>query len=418
MPPDCIRGYVMRSIIVIGGGAAGLMAAGTAAKNGNSVTIIEKNDILGKKMLITGKGRCNITNACEDTEELIKNMTKNSSFMYSAFYGFTNLQTIEFFNEIGVETKVERGNRVFPVSDKSKTVVDALVKWAKSQGVRIIYDTVLNLVSDGNLVKGVNCKNKGEILCDCVILATGGVSYPRTGSTGDGYKWVMELGHKVNSPVASLVPLDTVEEWSYSLAGLSLKNIEITVTNEKNKKVYTDFGEMMFTHTGITGPVVLSASAHLRPMEYGKYRVKIDLKPALSEKQLDERIQRDFAKNLNKNLDNSLDELLPKNLIVPIINLAEIDGKKKVNSITKEERQKLGYAIKNIILTVSDFAPIEQAIITSGGVAVNEIDPGTMESKLVKNLYFAGEIIDVDAYTGGFNLQIAFSTGYAAGMSV
>ena len=408
----------MRNIIVIGGGAAGLMAAGTAANNGNKVTIIEKNEVLGRKMLITGKGRCNITNACEDTEELIKNMTKNASFMYSSFYSFTNLQTIEFFNELGVETKVERGNRVFPVSDKSKTVVDALSNWAKSQGVKVINDTVLNLVSEGNMVKGVRLKNKGELLCDCVILATGGVSYPRTGSTGDGYEWAKKLGHKINEPIPSLVPLDTVEEWSYSLAGLSLKNIEITVLNEKNKKVYTDFGEMMFTHTGITGPVVLSASAHLRPMEYGKYKVKIDLKPALSEKQLDERITRDFSKYLNKNLDNALDELLPKNLIEPIISLAGIDGKKKVNSITKEERQKLGFAIKNIMLTVSDFAPIEQAIITSGGVAVNEIDPGTMESKLVKNLYFAGEIIDVDAYTGGFNLQIAFSTGYAAGMSV
>ncbi len=408
----------MRKIIVIGGGAAGLMAAGTAAKNGNSVTIIEKNKMLGKKMLITGKGRCNITNACEDTEELINNMTKNSSFMYSAFYGFTNLQTIEFFEGIGVKTKVERGNRVFPVSDKSQTVVDALISWAKNCGVHTVHDTVRDIARHGDMVTGVICENRGLLECDSVIIATGGVSYPKTGSTGDGYKWAKSLGHKIIPPSPSLVPLDTVEDWSFPLAGLSLRNISIKVLNEKGKKVYTDFGEMMFTHTGITGPVILSASAHLRPMEEGKYKVVIDLKPALSEKQLDERIRRDFDKNINKNLDNALDELLPKNLITPIIELSGIDPKKKVNSVTKAERAALLSTIKNLILTVKDFAPIEQAIITSGGVNVNEIDPGTMESKLVKNLYFAGEVIDVDAYTGGFNLQIAFSTGYAAGMSV
>ena len=408
----------MRNIIVIGGGPAGLMAAGTAAKNGNNVTLIEKNDIVGKKLLITGKGRCNITNACEDTEELIKNMTKNGSFMYSAFYSFTNLQTIEFFESIGVKTKVERGNRVFPESDKSKTVADALLKWCKDCGVKVVFDTVLGLISEKDMVKGVMLEKRGNFLCDSVILATGGVSYPRTGSTGDGYKWAKKLGHTIVEPMPSLVPLDTKEEWSFSLAGLSLRNIGIAFYNEKNKKVYSDFGEMMFTHTGLTGPVILSASAHLRPMDTGKYRAEIDLKPALSEKQLDERLQRDFAKNLNKNLDNALDELLPKNLIEPIISLSGLDGKKKVNSVTKEERHSLLGTIKCLKFTVLDFAPIEQAIITSGGVSVKEIDPGTMESKLAKNLYFAGEIIDVDAYTGGFNLQVAFSTGYVAGSSV
>lgn len=408
----------MRNIIVIGGGPAGIMAAGTAAKNGNNVILIEKNDIVGKKLLITGKGRCNITNACEDTEELINNMTKNGSFMYSAFYSFTNLQTIEFFEGIGVKTKVERGNRVFPESDKSKTVADALLKWVKGCGVKIIFDTVLGLISEIDMVKGVMLKNRGNLPCDSVILATGGVSYPRTGSTGDGYKWAKKLGHTIVEPTPSLVPLDTKEEWSFSLAGLSLKNIAIDFYNGKNKKVYSDFGEMMFTHTGLTGPVILSASAHLRPMEEEKYRAEIDLKPALSEKQLDERLQRDFAKNLNKNLDNALDELLPKNLIEPIISLSGLDGKKKVNSVTKEERRSLLETIKCLKFTVLDFAPIEQAIITSGGVSVKEIDPSTMESKLVKNLYFAGEIIDVDAYTGGFNLQVAFSTGYVAGSSV
>ncbi len=404
--------------MVIGGGAAGLMAAGTAAKNGNKVTIIEKNKILGKKILITGKGRCNITNACEDTEELINNVTRNAPFMYSAFYGFTNLQTIEFFESIGVKTKVERGNRVFPESDKSQTVVDALLKWVKDLGVRIIHDTVRDLSHHNNTVNGVVCENRGLIKCDSVIIATGGVSYPKTGSTGDGYKWAKALGHKIVPPSPSLVPLDTEEEWGFALAGLSLRNVGVKFINEKNKKVYTDFGEMMFTHTGITGPVILSASAHLRPMERGKYKVLIDLKPALDNKQLDERIQRDFAKSLNKNLDNSLDELLPKNLIAPVISLSGVDPKKKVNSITKEERTALLETIKEIKLTIKNFAPIEQAIITSGGIDVNEIDPSTMESKLVKSLYFAGEIIDVDAYTGGFNLQIAFSTGYAAGMSV
>lgn len=408
----------MRKIIIIGGGAAGLMAAGTAAKNGNAVTIIEKNKIVGKKMLITGKGRCNITNACEDTEELIRNMTKNAPFMYSAFYGFSNLDTIEFFESLGVKTKVERGGRVFPMSDKSQTVVDALLKWVKECGVKIVCDKVLSLAREGDRVFGVVCEKRGIMECDSVILATGGVSYPRTGSTGDGYKFAVSAGHKISPPTASLVPLETEEEWSFPLAGLSLRNVSIKILNEKNKKVYEDFGEMMFTHTGITGPVVLSASAHLRPMERGKYHAVIDLKPALSEEKLDERLVRDFSKNLNKNLDNALDELLPKSLISPIVALSGIDPKKKVNSITKKERSALLGAIKGIKLTICGFAPIEQAIITSGGVDVNEIDPSTMESKIVKNLYFAGEIIDVDAYTGGFNLQIAFSTGYAAGMSV
>ncbi|MBR2917069.1 MAG: NAD(P)/FAD-dependent oxidoreductase [Clostridia bacterium] len=394
------------------------MAAGTAAKNGNNVTLIEKNDIVGKKLLITGRGRCNITNACEDVEELINNVTTNGSFMYSAFYGFTNHDTIEFFNSIGVKTKVERGNRVFPESDKSKTVADALENWVKKCGVKIVFDTVLDLISEKDMVKGVILKNRGKLFSDSVIIATGGVSYPKTGSTGDGYKWAKKLGHTIVEPKPSLAPLDTKEEWSFKLAGLSLKNISIKFFNEKNKKVYEDFGEMMFTHTGLTGPVVLSASANLQPMESEKYRAEIDLKPALSEKQLDERIQRDFAKNLNKNLDNALDELLPKNLIAPIISLSGLDGKKKVNSVTKEERRILMENIKHLKFTILDFGPIDQAIVTSGGISVNEIDPGTMESKVVKNLYFAGEVIDVDAYTGGFNLQVAFSTGYVAGSSV
>ncbi len=404
-------------VIVIGGGAAGLMAAGTAAGNGKSVLLIEKNRILGKKMLITGKGRCNITNACDDVEELIKNVTKNSSFLYSSFYGFSNHDTIDFFKEIGVETKVERGNRVFPVSDKSLTVVDALVRWVKKSGVRIFHDKVLDIASENGSVQGVITEKNNLIKADSVVLATGGMSYQTTGSTGDGYKFAENLGHSVTDIFPSLVPLEVEEQWAYELMGLSLKNIEITVYNEKNKKIYNDFGEMMFAHFGLTGPVILSASAHMRPMSEGKFKVCIDLKPALDESQLDVRILKDFQKYSNKDFANSLNDLLPSGLIKTIVELSRIDAHKKVNSVTKEERTRLVNLLKKLELNVRGFCPIEQAIITSGGICVKEIDPSTMESRLINGLYFAGEIIDVDAYTGGFNLQIAFSTGYAAGNS-
>ncbi len=403
-------------VIVIGGGAAGMMAAGTAAKRGLKVALIEKNRILGKKMLITGKGRCNITNACDEVEELIRNVTKNSSFLYSAFYGFTNLDTIEFFNGLGVETKVERGNRVFPVSDKSMTVVDALIRYIKKCGVEIIHDKVCEItVDDENHINGVITEKKGRIQASSVILATGGMSYTATGSTGDGYNFARALGHTVTEIIPSLVPVQVEEQWVYDLMGLSLRNIEITVYNEKNKKIYDDFGELMFAHFGLSGPVILSASAHMRPMESGKYKIKIDLKPALDEKQLDTRLIRDFQKYTNKDFCNALGDLLPSGLIDPIVELSGIDPHKKVNSVTREERQKLLGMIKGIELTVKDFCPIEQAIITSGGISVKEIDPSTMESKIISGLFFAGEIIDVDAYTGGFNLQIAFSTGVLAG---
>lgn len=402
-------------VIVVGGGAAGMMAALTAAKRNLGVLLIEKNRILGKKMLITGKGRCNITNACEDVEELIKNVTKNSSFLYSAFYEFTNQETIDFFNQIGVETKVERGNRVFPVSDKSTSVVNALEKELKRKGVKILCDKVKSVVTENDCAKGVLAEKNGKIEAKSVIIATGGVSYPATGSTGDGYEFAKSLGHTVTDIIPSLVPVEVEEKWPYDLMGLSLKNIEITVFNEKGKKVYDDFGELMFAHFGLSGPTVLSASAHMRPMENGKYKIVIDLKPALDEKQLGARILRDFAKYMNKDFVNSLSDLLPSGLIPPIVELSGIDPHKKVNSVTKEERQRLIKLIKGITLTVKGFCPIEQAIITSGGVAVKEIDPSTMESKKIKRLFFAGEIIDVDAYTGGFNLQIAFSTGVLAG---
>ena len=410
---------IKADVVVIGGGAAGLMAAGTAAERGKSVVLIEKNKILGKKLLITGKGRCNITNACEDVETLLENVTVNRSFLYSAFYGFTNDDTIKFFNDLGVETKIERGNRVFPVSDKSQSVVDALSVYVKKSGVKILHDTVLNILTDEDgCACGVETQKHGELSARSVIIATGGASYQGTGSTGDGYGWAKALGHTVTEIIPSLVPVTVEEKWAYDLMGLSLKNIEISVLNEKNKVIYKDFGEMLFAHFGLSGPVILSASAHMRPMESGKYRILLDLKPALDEKTLDARILRDFGKFSNRDFVNSLSELLPNGLIDIVVALSGIDPRKKVNSVTKEERKKLVSVIKGIDFNVTGFCSIEQAIITSGGISVKEINSSTMESKLVKGLYFAGEIIDVDAYTGGFNLQIAFSTGRLAGMSV
>ena len=404
-------------VVVIGGGAAGMMAAGTAASRKKRVILIEKNRILGKKMLITGKGRCNITNACEDVETLLENVTVNRSFLYSSFYGFTNEETIKFFNDLGVETKVERGNRVFPVSDKSSDVVEGLKRFLKKSGVKTVCDTVLDIVVDEQNVCGVVTQKYGRINAGVVIIATGGASYQGTGSTGDGYKFAQKLGHTVTDIIPSLVPVKVKESWAYELMGTSLKNIEITVLNSKNKKIYTDFGEMMFAHFGLSGPVVLSASAHMRPMKEDEYKIILDLKPALSEAELDSRIIRDFAKFSNRDFVNSLGELLPQKLIDVVVSLCGIDPRKKVNSITKEERKKLVSVLKGIEFKVIDFCPIEQAIITSGGINVKEIDASTMESKKIKGLFFAGEVIDVDAYTGGFNLQIAFSTGRLAGLS-
>lgn len=412
--------FKRKKVVVVGGGPAGMMAAGTAAKRGHNVKLIEQNKILGKKLLITGKGRCNVTNACDDVETLIQNVPTNSSFLYSAFYTLTNHQLIEFFNELGVETKVERGNRVFPKNDRSSDIVAAMHRYLTDNNVEIIHDRVDNILTekDGAVkVTGVECTKRGLIYCDCVIIATGGLSYQKTGSTGDGYYWAEELGHTICDLRPSLVPLKVKEEWVHDLAGLTLKNVEIKVKNSKNKIIYNDFGEMMFAHFGVTGPVILSASAHMRDMAHERYKIELDLKPALDEKQLDERIRRDFSQMLNKDFRNSLGGLLPKSLIGVIIELSGINPYKKVNSITKEERTKLARLLKCIELSVTDFCDIEQAIITSGGVDVKEINPSTMESKLVNGLYFAGEIIDVDAYTGGFNLQIAFSSGFLAGLS-
>ncbi len=404
-----------KRIIVIGGGAAGMMAAGTAAERGHNVALIEQNKMLGKKLMITGKGRCNITNACEDVETLLKNVITNNRFLYSAFYNFDNMQTIDFFENLGVKTKVERGGRVFPVSDKSGDVVSALRSYLIENDVEIINDKVCKIIAENNKVCGVECDKRGELRADSVILATGGASYPQTGSTGDGYIFAESLGHSTTPLRPSLVPIEVEEDFISSLVGLSLKNIAISVKNNKNKTIYSDFGEMMFAHFGLTGPVILSASAHMKDIEKENYKIHLDLKPALDEKQLDDRILRDFSANINKDFVNSLDALLPKALIPVVVELCQIDPHKKVNSVTAQERKRLTELLKNIEFNVTGLCPIKQAIITSGGINVREINPSTMESKLVSGLYFAGEIIDVDALTGGFNLQIAFSTGRLAG---
>ncbi len=404
-----------KKVIVIGGGASGMMAAGTAAKRGLNVVLIEKNKLLGKKLMITGKGRCNITNACDEVEDLLKNVITNRRFLYSAFYNFDNKQTIDFFESLGVKTKVERGGRVFPVSDKSTDVVSAMRKYLVENNVEIINDTVIDIKAENGIVIGVECENRGIIHSNSVVLATGGITYPATGSTGDGYTFAKRLGHTVTELLPSLVPLTVAEDWIDEVCGLSLKNIAITVKNSKGKSVYTDFGEMMFAHFGLTGPVILSASAHMKDIEKESYTLYLDLKPALDDKQLDDRILRDFSQNLNKDFVNSLGELLPKALIPRIVVLSGIDPHKKVNSVTANERKRLTELLKNIKFNITGFCGPEQAIITSGGISVKEINPSTMESKLISGLYFAGEIIDTDALTGGFNLQIAFSTGYLAG---
>lgn len=400
-------------IAVIGGGPAGIMAAATAASMGADALIIEKNSYLGKKMGISGKGRCNITNA-SDIRDFIQNIPVNGKFMHSAFYAFSNEDMIELLNRYGVETKVERGNRVFPVTDKAKTVVDALKKYAKDSGARAICDTVTDIkkTDDGFLLK---LENRGNLKADKVIIATGGASYPVTGSTGDGYRFAKNLGHTIVTPTPSLVPLTTKGDIARKMMGLFLKNIAITIKDAQGKKCYSDFGEMVFTHFGVSGPVILSASSHLRDFQNKKYTLSIDFKPALDEEALDKRLLRDFSGELNRDFVNSLDELLPKKAIPVIIELSGIPERKKVRDITRIERLGLVSLIKNFTLEITGTRPIAEAIITSGGVSVKEINPKTMESKLVPGLYFAGEIIDVDAYTGGYNLQIAYSTGYLAG---
>ncbi len=405
----------MYDVIVIGGGAAGMMAAGTAASYGKSVLVIEKNSMLGRKLLITGKGRCNVTN-CADVETMMKSITTNGRFLYSAFSKFDSSDTISFFEGLGVELKTERGGRVFPKSDKSSDITGALKAYLSMGGVKIENGEVISLSIDGGIVRGVTLRDGNFYEASSVIVACGGVSYPLTGSTGDGYRFAEAAGHTVIPPKPSLVPLNVKEPWVRSLQGLSLKNVQLNVY-KNGKSVFSDFGEMLFTHFGVSGPLVLSASCHMRDFSGAPYVISIDLKPALDEKTLDARLLRDFEKYANKNFSNALGDLLPSKLIPVVIELSGIDGGKTVNQVTREERSELMYILKNLEFTVTSPRPVDEAIVTSGGVCVKEVNPSTMESKLVKGLYFAGEVLDVDAYTGGYNLQIAFSTGYISGVS-
>lgn len=400
-------------IAVIGGGAAGMMAAIIAVKCGADVTLFEKNNKLGKKLAITGKGRCNITNNCSP-DEFMNNVPVNPKFLYTAINNFTPNDTIDYFETAGVKLKTERGNRVFPVSDNAFDIVDAMRRQCKC---KIIKEKVNSLIINNDKISGLTTDN-ADYMFDKVIVCTGGKSYPLTGSTGDGYKFAKQAGLEVTSLNPSLVPIEVVESWCKELQGLSLKNVSVNIIdNHSGKQIFNDFGEMLFTHFGLSGPIILSASAHMNNIVNCKYSVIIDLKPALDEKTLDNRLLSDFSKYINKNFSNSLDDLLPKKLIPVIIKLVGIDSYKKVNTITQEERRTLLNLIKRLTLTVKRFRPIDEAIITSGGVAVGELNPRTMESKKVVGLYFAGEVIDVDAYTGGFNLQIAFSTAYTAALA-
>lgn len=409
----------MANVIVIGGGAAGMMAAITAVSQGHNVTLFEKNEKLGKKLFITGKGRCNFTNA-GDAEDIFNSVVTNKKFLYSAFNGFSNYDTMGFFGELGLNFKVERGNRVFPSSDHSSDVIGALSRRMKQLGVKVELNTQVDEVIANNgefsAVKLTDAYNKKRtVSADKLIIATGGNSYQSTGSTGDGYRFAKSLGHEVTPILPALVPFIVKEEWERDLQGLSLKNVNVTIYDDK-KIVYSDFGEMLFTHFGVSGPTVLSASSYAAKIIKNRpLKLVIDLKPALDEQQLDERILRDFEEFKNKSFKNSLDKLLPKKLIPVIVELSKIEPDKKIHDITKQERMTLVKLIKNLTLTLTGLRGFNEAIITQGGVSVKQINPTTMESKLVKNVYFAGEVIDVDAVTGGFNLQIAWSTAYAAG---
>lgn len=403
--------------IIIGAGASGLFASIVAARNGKSVLLLEHSNKIGKKLLITGKGRCNITNN-SDNNEILKNIPVNSRFMYSSLNNFSSYDTMNFFEELGVKLKTERGNRVFPESDSAAEIVNALENEVKRLKVHVNFADVKELIIEENTVKGVKT-DKGDFLSDTVIVATGGKSYPGTGSTGDGYKFAKQAGHNVTKLNPSLVPLVTKEKYCADMMGLSLKNVVLTLKDKKeNKVIYTELGEMLFTHFGVSGPLVLSASSHIRKMEEDRYSLEIDLKPGLSEQQLDTRLLRDFSQYPNKDFANVLRKLLPAKMIPVIILLSGIQPEIKVNQITKQQRINFGKLVKCFPLTVKSFRPIEEAIITSGGVDVKEISPKNMESKLVSGLYFIGEVLDVDAYTGGFNLQIAFSTAYAAATNI
>ena len=413
-------------VIVIGGGPAGMMAAITAAKAGNQVTLLEKNKSLGKKLLITGKGRCNITSSLP-INDFIPNTPGNGRFLYSAFQNYSNDDIISMMEENGLNIKEERGNRIFPVTDKAEDVLKVFTKELKKANVNIMYEAnVSKILVENNAVVGVEINKKEKIYAEKIILATGGKSYPLTGSNGDGYKLAENLGHTIEKIQGSIVPLEADRKICQMMQGLSLRNVKIQIKDiENNKKIYEDFGEMLFTHFGVSGPTILSSSAHIlryknidELLANNSIKLYIDLKPALEENVLDQRILRDFEEYKNKNFKNSLDKLLPQKMIDTVIELSNINPDKKVNEITKEERQRLVKIIKGLEVTIKGLRPVEEAIITAGGISIKEINPKTMESKLINGLYFAGEIIDVDAYTGGFNLQIAYSTGYTAGINI
>lgn len=413
----------MSHVIVVGGGAAGMFAAIAAAKNGHQVTLYEKNEKLGKKIFITGKGRCNITNAA-DMEELFDAVVTNSKFLYSSFYGYTNQNVIDFFEDAGVPVKIERGNRVFPISDHSSDVIRALEREMKKVGVKVCLNTeVKSVEAEKGKFNKVVLKDTTTQTADACIVATGGLSYRSTGSTGDGFRFAENVGHKVTQRFPSLVPMETKEPWICELQGLSLRNVEAKILDGK-KELYKDFGEMLFTHFGVSGPLIISASSYVGKKFMDKngqkkeLTLEIDLKPALTEEQLDQRVLRDFEENHNRQFKNAITKLFPTKLIPVMLELGGIDPEKKVNSIEKEERKQFVHLIKHFRMTLTGLRDYPEAIITKGGVNVKEIDPGTMESKLVKGLYFAGEVLDLDALTGGFNLQIAWSTGYAAGNAI
>lgn len=402
-------------ICVIGAGPSGIVAAGMAGSRGKDVTLIEKNERIGKKLFITGKGRCNITNNAP-IEDFFDNVMKNKNFLYSSFYSFTNKDILNLLETYGLKTKIERGNRIFPASDKSSDVIKAFEKFLLSNDVKLMLNTNVQSIEnkDGKFV--IKTKND-EMIFNKLIISTGGESYPSTGSTGDGYRFAGKLGHHVTEIKPSLVPIEIQESWIKDLQGLSLKNVTLSA-HTKNKTLYEEFGEMIFTHYGISGPIVLSMSNYLHKYINGKISLTIDLKPALDINKLDDRILRDFQLYNNKQIKNALDDLLPQKIIPLIISLSEIEPEKPVNQITKEERISLLNSIKKFPLTFKSFRPIEEAIVTSGGVSTKEINPSTMESKIVPGLFFAGEVVDVDALTGGYNLQIAYSTGYLAGTNV
>ena len=413
----------MSHVIVVGGGAAGMFAAIAAAKNGHQVTLYEKNDKLGKKIFITGKGRCNITNAA-DMEELFDAVVTNSKFLYSSFYGYTNQNVIDFFEDAGVPVKIERGNRVFPTSDHSSDVIRALEREMKKAGVKVCLNTeVKSVEAENGKFDRVVLKDTTTQTADACIVATGGLSYRSTGSTGDGFRFAESVGHKVTQCFPALVPMETKEPWICELQGLSLRNVEAKILDGK-KELYKDFGEMLFTHFGVSGPLIISASSYVgkkfmdKKGQKKELTLEIDLKPALTEEQLDQRVLRDFEENHNRQFKNAITKLFPTKLIPVMLELGGIDPEKKVNSIEKEERKQFVHLMKHFRMTITGLRDYPEAIITKGGVNVKEIDPGTMESKLVKGLYFAGEVLDLDALTGGFNLQIAWSTGYAAGNAI